>query len=142
MKRALGAIALATIAALAFAACGGGSDNSSMNHSMDSGMDMGSGSHKNAAVQAGAPEIMVDAKSFEFTPSPITIKAGEDVTIVLKSTDVAHDFVVQGQGHVVGANAGQQAKGGLMIDKPGTYKFWCSVSGHRAAGMEGTLVVE
>lgn len=142
MKRALGAVALATIAALAFAACGGGSDNSSMNHSMDSGMDMGSGSHENAAVQADASEIMVDAKSFEFNPSQITIKAGDDVTIVLDSADAEHDFVVEGQGHIVGAKAGKQAKGGLMIDQPGTYKFWCSVSTHRSAGMEGTLTVE
>ena len=142
MKRALGAVALATIAALAFAACGGGSDHSSMNHSMGNGMGMGSGSHRNAAVQTGAREISVDAKSFEFNPSQITIKAGEDVTIVLDSADAEHDFVVQGQGHIVGANAGKRAKGGLMIDKPGTYKFWCSVPGHRAAGMEGTLTVE
>ena len=26
--------------------------------------------------------------------------------------------------------------------KPGTYKFYCSVPGHRMAGMEGTLVVK
>ena len=142
MKRILGAVALVAIAALAFAACSGGGDNSSMNHSMDSGMDMGSGTHTNAAVQNGAREITVGATSFAFTPNRITLKAGENVTIVLKSMDAAHDFMVQGQGHVVGANAGKQAKGGLMIAKAGTYKFWCSVAGHRTAGMEGTLIVE
>jgi uncharacterized cupredoxin-like copper-binding protein len=26
--------------------------------------------------------------------------------------------------------------------KPGTYKFYCSVPGHRQAGMEGTLEVK
>ena len=28
-----------------------------------------------------------------------------------------------------------------MIDKPGTYKFWCTITGHKAGGMVGTITV-
>ena len=99
------------------------------------------GKHENAPVQAGAREIAVDATLPRFVPKRITIAASEDVTIALTSEDVFHDFVVRGKGHIVGAKAGKTRSGGLRIDEPGTYKFWCSVTGHRAAGMKGTIVV-
>ena len=102
----------------------------------------GCGGHgKNAQVVKGARKIAVEATSFAFSPTDISVAAGENVTIVLHSSDVMHDLVVKGEGHVVSAKANKTAKGGLRIDKPGTYRFWCSVSGHRAAGMRGTIIV-
>jgi cytochrome c oxidase subunit 2 len=115
--------------ALVLAGCGGG----------DGGGN--SGGTKNAPVVKGARVIKVDARSFEFDPSTIDVKPGEDVTIELKSEDTFHDFEVRGQGHIVGANGSETAKGGLTIGKPGRYTFFCSVPGHEAAGMEGTIVV-
>jgi len=45
---------------------------------------------------------------------------------------------------VVGAT--QTFQGGSKVltlnMRPGTYKFYCSVPGHRMAGMEGTLTVK
>lgn len=96
---------------------------------------------KNARVVKGAREIGVDATSFEFTPNELAVSARENVTIVLHSADILHDFVVKGHGHVVSAKRNKTARGGLKIDKPGTYRFWCSVSGHRSAGMRGTIIV-
>lgn len=132
------------IASLAFATVGMG-----IAFAGGDGHDMGSGhstggqrKHENAPTVAGAREIAVDAALPTFTPKAITIGAGEDVTIVLTSGDVFHDFMVQGKGHVVGAKANTTRKGGLRIDKPGTYKFWCSVKDHRPAGMRGTIVVQ
>ena len=133
MRRALVAITLAVVAALGVAACGGNSS---------SGEDGMGGHEGNAPVHAGAREITMDATSFSFSPSEITMRSGEEVTIMMHSSGAFHDLTVQGKGHVVGAGAGKTAKGGLRIDKPGTYKFWCTVPGHRSAGMEGTIVVQ
>lgn len=109
---------------------------------MDEGHHDGSGDHgENAPTVAGARRIVVKAKSFKFTPSTITVAPGEDVTLVLRSTDVLHDLVVKNEGHIVSAKGKRSASGGLNIEKPGTYAFWCSVSGHRKGGMRGTIVV-
>ncbi len=148
MRRIFIAVLALSLAGLSFAAApqgdGHGGDGHGGSHGMDTGHGGGNGGDhgKNAAVVPGARQITVKATSFRFAPKQITVQAGEDVTIVLTSKDVFHDFMVQGIGHVVGAKKGKTAKGGLMIDEPGTYKFWCSVSGHRGAGMKGTIVVQ
>jgi plastocyanin len=85
--------------------------------------------------------IRVDGRSFAFEPNTITISAGERVKIVYRSLDVYHDLVVQGIGRVVKANGGKTRRGTLTITEPGTYKFWCSVRGHRSGGMKGTITV-
>ena len=97
----------------------------------------------NQPVEDGARRIPVAATSFEFDPDEITLDAGEDVAIVLTSDDISHDFVIDGQGgHIVGTDGSGTERGGLTIDKPGEYAFYCSLPGHRDGGMEGTVVVE
>jgi uncharacterized cupredoxin-like copper-binding protein len=41
----------------------------------------------------------------------------------------------------LGINPGDSASGGLRVDAPGEYRFYCSVPGHADAGMRGTLIV-
>jgi len=43
-------------------------------------------------------------------------------------------------GFLLGTDAGAQKRGNVKID-PGTYAIYCTVPGHAAAGMEGTLTV-
>lgn len=135
MKKLVLAIAITALATLTPAVALAGEDGG---HDMD--MDGHGGG--NAPTSPGAREIKVTANRFRFKPNQITVAAGEDVTIVLSSTDLFHDFIVKSEGHIVGAKAKKTKKGGLRIDEPGTYKFWCSVEGHRAAGMKGTIVVQ
>ncbi len=120
--------------AVTLGACGGGG-----------GGDHGSSEH-NAPVAPGAREIAVDARSFEFDPSTIDVSAGEDVAIKLHSEDQTHDFAIEAKGkepkeHVVEVAGGKTATGGFSIADPGKYTFYCSLPGHRAAGMTGTITV-
>lgn len=141
MKKLFVAIALAAIATLAPAVALAGEDHGGGMDEHGGGRGSGDG-HRNAPTEVGAREIEVTAGRFRFKPNRITVGAGEDVTIVLSSRDLFHDFFVKGEGHIVGAKAKKTKKGGLTISEPGTYKFWCTVEGHRAAGMKGTIVVQ
>jgi len=98
-------------------------------------------SSTNCPTVKNARVIRVTGDRFQFIPKNLTVAAGEDVTIRLSSDDIAHDFYVKKIGHVVHARAGQTARGGLRIDEPGTYKFWCTVANHKLAGMTGRIKV-
>ncbi len=69
------------------------------------------------------------------------MSAGEPVAIRFFAVDAFHTFTIQGKGTIVSANAGQTRTGVFRLDKPGIYTFYCSVPGHRAAGMVGTIIV-
>lgn len=107
------------------------------------GHDHGDDHHAHdTPVAEGARTIAVDATSFAFEPSVITVAAGEDVAIALTSDDVLHDFAVEGVEVHVAAERGETTEGGLRVDEPGEYRIVCTVEGHLEAGMEGTLIVE
>jgi plastocyanin len=144
MRRLLPLALSAVLAASLLAACGGDDDdsaNAGMSATDDeAGMEMNHDDPPDP-VAPGAREIEVEASSFEFGPPEIDIRAGEDVAIVLSTDDIEHDFVIEELETHISAQPGETTEGGLRVDEPGRYTFFCSVSGHREAGMEGTLVV-
>lgn len=140
----LAAASLALTLSACGAAAGGGGDD----HGQHGGAsaDADETEHARDDMEAarpapGAREFAVSATSFEFEPSQLTMEAGEEVAIALTSTDILHDFVVEDGDFHLAAEPGETALGGLRIDEPGTYTVYCSVAGHRDAGMEATLVV-
>jgi heme/copper-type cytochrome/quinol oxidase subunit 2 len=103
----------------------------------------GMGGHgESTPVAEGARRVEVGASNLEFDPQEISVTEGEDVAIALSSEDVLHDFTIDEIDVHVAAEPGDTAEGGLRADKAGEYTYYCTVSGHREAGMEGTLVVE
>ncbi len=77
-----------------------------------------------------------------FEPNALTIPANTDVTISIENKGfLAHDLVMPDQ-DVISEVLGNGQSTEIMVNlEPGTYAFYCSQVGHRAAGMEGTLTV-
>lgn len=134
------------LAAGLLAACGDDDGNGGSAAATDDDEHMSDDHHhddeEGSEPAPGAREIEVSGTDFAFEPSEISVEPGEDIAIVLTSTDILHDFVIDELDVHVSADAGETATGGLRADEPGTYTFYCSVPGHREQGMEGTLVVE
>jgi cytochrome c oxidase subunit 2 len=139
-------LALVATASLVLAACGDDDTTSADRPMSDSGMDAtmdgGMGHDDTSPVAVGARRIEVTARSYEFDPDEITVTAGEDVAIVLTSEDLLHDFTIDELDAHVATDADETNEGGLRADEPGRYTYYCTVTGHRDAGMEGTLIVE
>jgi plastocyanin len=90
---------------------------------------------------ASSGQVSVSARAFSFSPATITVKQGQATTLTFKATDIAHDFTVDNPKIHIAAQGGKTASGQIKVDQAGTYTFYCSVSGHKAAGMVGKLVV-
>jgi plastocyanin len=86
--------------------------------------------------------LVVEADDMHFSPDEIEITAGEAVNLSLDNQGaVFHDLDVDGADFRLAADPGTTDTGALTIDEPGTYPFICTVRGHAAAGMEGTITV-
>ncbi len=105
--------------------------------------DQGGGSHGSGSpVGEHARRVPISAWSFAFDPADMTVKVGEEIAIVLTSEDSLHDVTVDEVDAHVSAGKGETAVGGFRAEQPGRYTFYCSVTGHRDAGMKGVLVVK
>jgi nitrite reductase (NO-forming) len=95
------------------------------------------------AAAANLPtDVMVTATEFKFSPVSLELPAGKKVSITLHNMgSVEHDITVDGLNVKLHAGAGKTTSGEFTLDKPGTYDFYCSIPGHKDAGMHGTLSV-
>jgi cytochrome c oxidase subunit 2 len=97
-------------------------------------------SEKPQALPARMLEVKVE--NFAFTPSSITARKGEPVTLRLIGVTGAHGFYIPDLGLNVPIAAGQTVDVTLPTGRPGTYRIICSLycgSGH--GDMTGTLVI-
>ena len=118
---------------LLLTACGG-------DDSDDASTNAGTGS-------SGGPTLAISADpngGLKFTEDQLTAPAGTVRIEFTNDSSTPHDVVIERDGEDV-------AKTDVVTDDTastdaeltaGQYTFYCSVGGHRQAGMEGTLTVE
>ena len=96
-----------------------------------------------AMSASAAPRVInVEGVITGFTPKAINVAAGEEVSICLTSPDTDHDLTIATLNFQVVAPTGPAVCKTLTApSKAGKHKFICSILGHEAAGMVGSLVV-
>lgn len=74
----------------------------------------------------------------------LTVREGDLVRLNLTNEEnLEHDFIIDGVAHSSHLEkAGDSAMVVFVAPEPGEYTYYCSVPGHREAGMHGTLMVE
>jgi plastocyanin len=97
------------------------------------------------AASAGAPlKLAADPSGqLAFDAKQLSAKSGSVKIVFTNASPVEHDVTIAQGSKVLGATpAFVGGSKTLTISlKPGKYTFYCSVPGHRQAGMEGTLSV-
>ena len=135
------------LAVLAIGAAGCGSDNNdsgSASTPASTPAPTTSTSATSTPAAAGGGTVTLGESEFKITPKDATAKAGK-VTIDVKNDGaIVHNLNVEGNGLAEKKTADLQpgSSGKLTVDlKPGKYEMYCSIDGHRASGMEGTITV-
>jgi plastocyanin len=147
--RILALLAVALAVALA-TGCGddGGSDTSAT--TTDTATDATTGTTTEPADSTGGGTTAVSMDEFSFDPKDLTVSKG-DTLEVKNDGAVAHNLTIEkgpdpnekseklaGTSTFQGGNSEE-----LTVDlQPGKYAMACTVSGHRDAGMVGTVTVK
>jgi len=134
------------LAAMSFAACGGGDDDSSSSGSEATATETATPTETATAEAGGGGESVSLAApadgSLKYDKTELSAKAGK-VTIEFDNpSSVPHAVEIEGNGVEEETKTITKDKASVTVDlKAGEYEFYCPVGNHRAEGMEGKLTV-
>ena len=110
--------------------------------------------------------MTIEMRDIAFEPKRMAMPRGEVIELTARNNGaVVHDFTIDkmdadvmqmmsgggDEGHTmdtpsramhIAVGAGRQAVMRMRIHQSGEYQYYCTVAGHREAGMTGVLVVE
>jgi plastocyanin len=143
MRRASAVLVVAALAVVGLAACGGSSNSNSTTAASTPAATTpaagggGGGSTVNISTPSGS--------TLAYNQKSVSANAGNVSIDFNNAQPLQHDVTVaDSSGKVLGATSlvsSGSATANVNL-QPGTYTFYCSVPGHREAGMQGTLTVK
>jgi plastocyanin len=151
--KALFSMALLALALAALAGCGSSSSSSSSSTESTAAetpttSSASSSTPAPASESGGASKLSLEANAegqLAYNTKSLEAKSGTIAIDFTNKSSLPHNVTIESaSGEKVGATptiTGSSKTLSVSL-KPGTYKFFCSVPGHRQAGMEGTLTVK
>jgi plastocyanin len=152
MKKVAVAFAL-ILASFALVACGSSSSDSSSTSAKtpaetttENGAEVGEGTAEGGS-SGGAATLDIEAapSGLAYSSDTATAKAGKVTLDFTNPQALTHDVAIEdSSGKTLGQTEliAEGSDSTTVNLKPGEYTYYCTVPGHREAGMEGTLVVK
>lgn len=146
MKKVAVAFVL-VLASFALVACGSSSDDSSSTsaETTESQTETSGGQAEGGSAGSAALDIEAASSGLAYASDSATAKAGKVTLNFTNPQALTHDVAIEdSSGTTIGKTEliAEGSDSATVNLKPGEYTFYCTVPGHREAGMEGTLTVE
>lgn len=150
MKRVAVLLVLALLSA-AFVACGDDDEGTTTTDTATEetgGAAAGGEEKEGGGAEGGGSTLAFEAgpdTGLAYTTTEETAEAGKVTIDFTNAQSIAHDVAIESpDGELVGkTEVITDGEDSTTVDlKPGENIFYCTVPGHREAGMEGTLTVE
>jgi plastocyanin len=148
MKKASAVLAVTALAALGLVACGGGNDNNDTTAAATPTQTAPAGGGGGGGAGGGASTVDISTpsgSSLAFNQKTVSAKSGSATIDFDNVQPLQHDVAVaDSSGKVLGQTdlVSSGTASTTVSLQAGSYTFYCTVPGHREAGMEGTLTVK
>ena len=100
---------------------------------------------QNQQIEGFVPDrtIEIDAFSFGYEPDSIRLTEGEKIRLIVTNNEnIRHTFTVPKLNIDVNLRANSVEEIDFIAPMTGDIEFFCTVFGHRPAGMEGNIHIE
>jgi plastocyanin len=139
MKKLLVLLTALALAAFGLAACGGDDSSDTTSAATEETTATGGGGGATVKFEADPDGALA------YTQTDVSAPAGSDTIEFNNPASLGHDVVIEDSDGNEVARTDVISGSTTTTDadlQAGTYTFFCSVDGHRDAGMEGTLTVK